>query len=151
MPYITITDFQNRLGTTIYARLTDRVSGTTADATVAQQIVDEAEGVADSYLATRFATPIDLSAHPELTDVLTARVLDLAEYLAWRNSPFVSDLPERVRLLGDEATRWFSGVAAGWLELPASRPPETTPLTKPDSPEAVSQPRLFTREELDGL
>jgi phage gp36-like protein len=151
MAYITITQLQSRLGSTIYARLTDRIGGTTANAAVAQQLIDEAEGLADSYLAARFATPIDLAAHPELTDVLTGRVLDLTEYLAWRNSPFVSDLPERIRLLGDEATRWFSGVAAGWQELPASSPPAPTPLARSDSPLSASRPRLFTREELDGL
>lgn len=151
MSYITITDLRNRLGDGIYARLTDRVSGTTANASVAQQIVDEAEGLADSYLSLRFATPIDLTAHPELTDVLTSRVLDLAEYLAWRSSPFVSDLPERIRLLGDESPRWFASVSAGRLELPASIPPEPTRLTKSDAPMSRSARRLFTREELDGM
>lgn len=53
MAYVTTTQLSNRLGSTLYARLTDRVNGASADATVAQQIVDEAEAVADSYLATR--------------------------------------------------------------------------------------------------
>lgn len=151
MAYITITQLQSRLGNSLYARLTDRVNGTTANATVAQQIVDEAEALADSYLATRFAVPIDLVAHPELSETLAARVLDLAEVLAWRNSPFVSDLPERIRLSGDEATRWFSGVSAGWLTLPASSPPAASPLVGGNAPEARSSERTFTREELDGL
>ena len=80
MPYITTTQLSARLGSTIYARLTDRDNGTTADPDVAQQIVDEAEALADSHLAKRYATPVDLGAHPELADVLEARVLDLAEH-----------------------------------------------------------------------
>ncbi|GAG33214.1 unnamed protein product, partial [marine sediment metagenome] len=56
MAYITITQLSARLGSTLYARLTDRVNGTSADAAVAQQIVDEAEAVADNYLSVRYAT-----------------------------------------------------------------------------------------------
>ena len=94
MPYITTTQLSQRLGATLYARLTDRVNGTTADAAVAQQIVNEAEAEADSYLGRRYRTPVDLVVHPELANVLAARVLDLAEYGAWKSSPFVSDPPQ---------------------------------------------------------
>ena len=49
MAYITTTQLSDRLGSTLYARLTDRVNGTTANAGVGQQIVDEAEAfVAES-------------------------------------------------------------------------------------------------------
>ena len=121
MAYITTTQLQGRLGSTLYARLTDRVNGTTADGTVAQQLIDEAEALANAYLARRFATPIDLTAHPELTDLLEARVLDVAEYLAWRDSPFVADIPERARLLHDETVQWFLD-NPNWLEKRATAP-----------------------------
>ena len=150
MAYTTTTELKNRLGETLYARLTDRVNGMTADDTVAQQIVDEAEALADSRLARRYATPIDLTAHPELTNVLEARVLDLAEYLAWRDSPFVNDIPERVRFLHEEASGWLVSIAAGKLDLPASSPP--APRTaENEAPRFKAQARRFTQDELDGL
>lgn len=150
MAYITTTQLESRLGSTLYARLTDRVNGTTADAAVAQQIVDDAEALADSHLATRYATPIDLTAHPELADVLLARVLDLAEYLAWRDTPFVADMPERVRLLHEDAGGWFAAIASGELELPASSPPASRTAVD-DAPRFTEPPRRFTHDELDGL
>ncbi len=150
MAYITITQLQSRLGSTLYARLTDRVNGTTADSTVAQQIVDEAEALANSYLAKRYATPIDLTAHPELSNVLETRVLDLAEYLVWRDSPFVTDIPERVRLLHDETPDWFTSIASGEIDLPASSPPASRTAVD-DSPRYTEPPRRFTHDELDGL
>jgi phage gp36-like protein len=148
--YITTTQLESRLGSTLYARLTDRVNGTTADATVAQQIVDGAEALANAHLARRYATPIDLTAHPELADILAARVLDLAEYLAWRDSPFVNVIPDRVLLLHDETSRWFAGIAAGEIDLPASSPPASRTAVD-DSPRFTAPPRRFTHDELDGL
>ena len=123
MAYITIVQLSDRLGSSLYARLTDRVSGTTADATVAQQLVDAAEARADAWLSKRYATPIDLTKHSELVDVLESRVLDLAEYLTWRDSPFATDIPERARLVYEETSAWFGAVARGELVLPASMVP----------------------------
>jgi phage gp36-like protein len=148
--YITTTQLEHRLGSTLYARLTDRVNGATADATVAQQIVDEAEALADAQLATRYATPIDLTAHPELADVLEARVLDLAEYIAWRDSPFVNVVPDRVLFLHEDASRWFAALGAGEIDLPASSPPASRTAVD-DSPRFTKPPRRFTHDELDGL
>lgn len=150
MAYITTSQLSERLGATIYARLTDRVNGITANSTVAQQIVDEAQAEADSYLARRYQTPVDLAAHPELANILKARVLDLAEYGAWKSTPFVSDPPQRVHLLYAAALRWFEDVGQGRLLLPAASPP-TSGTAEDRAPQYVAQPRRFTSEELDGL
>ena len=150
MAYITITQLESRLGSTLYARLTDRVNGTTADSAVAQQIVDEAEARANTRLAVRYATPIDLTVHPELADVLETRVLDLAEYLGWRDSPFVTDIPERVRFMYEEVSRWFESIGSGAIDLPASSPPASR-TGADDSPRFTEPPRAFTHDELDGL
>jgi phage gp36-like protein len=150
MAYVSVAQLEARLGSSIYARLTDRVNGTTGNDTVAQQVLDEAEALANSYLAIRYATPVDLSAHPELADVLTARVLDLAEYLAWRSSPFVNDVPERVRMLWHEATRWLEALASGRIHLPSVRPPPSR-TSEDDAPQVRSTPRTFTASELNGL
>lgn len=150
MAYITTTQLSERLGSTLYARLTDRVDGSVADEAVAQQIVDEAEAEADSYFSVRYATPIDLAAHPELSNVLEARVLDFAEFAAWAGSPFVNDMPERVKTLQRAALKWFQDVAAGIVNLPgASSLPGPTAVD--DSPRFTARDRAFTGDELDGL
>jgi phage gp36-like protein len=150
MAYVTTAQLQARLGSALYARLTDRVNGTTADGTVAQQIVEEASAHADGFLAVRYATPVDLMEHPELVMSLSARVLDLAEYLAWRASPFVGDVPERVRLVHIEAQRWLESVAAGRVHLPAAAPPASR-VAEDDGPRFRSSRRRFSDGELDGV
>jgi phage gp36-like protein len=150
MAYITTDQLSQRLGATLYARLTDRVDGTTADAGVAQQIINDAEAEADGHLARRYQTPVDLAAHPELASVLAARVLDLAEYGAWKSSPFVSAAPQRVHLLYAAALQWLGEVARGQLVLPAASPPSSTTAAD-DVPHYSSAPRVFTADELDGL
>jgi len=150
MTYLTIGDLSARLGDGLYARLTDRVAGHTASDAIAQAIVDEAEALANSYLARRFRTPLDLVAHPELADVLRGRVLDLCEYLAWRGSPFVSDLPGRVLTLFEDARRWFEQIAQGRADLPADRPPAAAE-SSTSGPQYASPPRSFTHDLLDGL
>ncbi len=150
MAYITAAQLSNRLGAGLYARLTDRVSGTMADAGVAQQIVDESEAVANSYLARRYATPVDLLAHPELAAALAARVLDLAEYAAWRGSPFVTDLPQRVQKLAQQAGAWFEAVARGEVLLPAAAAPASGHADA-RGPLYTAPERPMRAEELDGL
>lgn len=150
MAYVTISALSARLGTPLYARLTDRANGNTANDTVAQTIVDDAEAEANSYLARRFATPVDLGAHPELAAVLAARVLDLAEHAAWRGSPFVSDPPQRVQRLYGAAVAWLESVAQGRVQLPAAGVPASTQATD-EGPKYRGAQRAFTAEELDGL
>jgi phage gp36-like protein len=150
MAYITTTQLSQRLGSTLYARLTDRVNGATADSAVAQQIVDEAEALANSHLSKRYAVPVSLAAHPELAAVLASRVLDIAEYLAWKSSPFVGDVPDRVRILHNDAMVWFESLAGGQLHLPATAPPASRTASD-DLPRYTSEPRAFTHDELDGL
>ncbi|MBN2447092.1 MAG: DUF1320 family protein [Phycisphaerae bacterium] len=150
MAYVTTTQLSSRLGSTMYGRLTDRVTGTTASATTAQQIVAEAEAEANSYLAVRYATPIDLTVNAELADIMQARVLDLAEYAAWKSSPFVNDMPSRVQDVYRAALAWLRDVADGRVNLPADEP-LAGPLVMDDSPRYASSVRRLTADELDGL
>ncbi len=150
MAYITTAQLAQRLGATMYARLTDRVNGTTANDAVGQQIVDQASAEADSYLSRRYATPIDLNMHPKVAEVLTLRVLDLAEYGAWKSSPFISDPPHRVHALHANALRWLEDVARGHIVLPAATPP-AGPTACNQGPYYQAQQRIFTTKDLDGL
>lgn len=150
MSYATTADLELRLGPVLFARLTDRAAGVSADPLVAQQVVDEAAALADSLLAPRYATPVSLAGHPDLAMVLRSRVLDLAEYLAWKSSPFTSDAPTRVTDLHRDALRWFQDVAAGRVLLPAPGPP-TGRSAFGAAPRFAGAPRTLTHEELDGL
>lgn len=151
MAYITTTDLAQRLGAPLYARLTDRDDGEIADESIATRLCDEASAFADSYFARRYATPVDLGADAELSRTVQARVLDVAQYLAWRDNPFFSDVPDRIRLTYEDATRWLERVARGELVLPAAlRPDEATALAD-NAPRVSARPRPFTADELDGL
>lgn len=150
MAYITTSDLSTRLGTTLYARLTDRVNGTTANNTVAQEIVDAAEAEVDSYLSKRYATPINLTANSELNATLKARVLDVAEYRAWNGAPFVTRAPDRVASVYSSSKRWLADVAAGLIHLPAASRP-ASPTAEDDAPRYTAVERVFTADALDGL
>lgn len=150
MAYITTGQLSQRVGATLYARLTDRVSGASPDSAVAQQIIDEAEAETNAILAHRYATPIDLAEHPELANTVAARVLDIAEFIAWKASPFVSEVPLRVQRLYSNATAWLNAVARREAVLPADRPPAER-IAESDAAQFVAAPRTFTAAELDGL
>jgi len=150
MAYVSVADLRARLGAPLYARLTDRAGGASADDNVGQRIIEEAEAEVDALLAARYRTPLDLAAHPELAALLRARVLDLAEYFAWKSSPFVSDPPQRVKEICAAARGWLAAVAAGGAALPAQVTP-AGPAREDGAPRASSRPRVFTGVELDGL
>ncbi|MCA9243716.1 MAG: DUF1320 family protein [Phycisphaerales bacterium] len=150
MAYAEIDDLKDRLGLTVYARLTDRDDGAVADNGVASDIIAEAETLLDSYLAQRYATPVDLVAHPELAITLKARTLDLSEWIAWRTSPFVTDIPARVQMLGEAAMGWLRDVATARVTLPAASAP-AAPTSHDEGPRYSAEPRQFTADELDGL
>lgn len=150
MAYITLEQLKDRIGGPLYARLTDRVGGESANDAVGQRLIADAEAEANARLAVRYATPVDLGAHPELADVLAARVLDLAESLAWHSSPFMGDVPDRVRLLRTDAIAWFDAVGRGRVHLPAASPPRSTTALD-DAARVRGAGRVFTADELDGL
>jgi len=142
MSYITAADIEERLGSAAYVQLTDDAGTGSADPDKVEEARAGAEGEADSYFAVRYATPVDLSAHPELAAVLKSFVLDLAEYrLHARRPPMPADV---VRRRG-EAIAWLGRVAAGAVQLPST----VTPATSPARAVAVTgTERMFTRETL---
>ncbi len=112
--------------------------------------MDEAEAEANSYLAARYPVPLDVGAHPELAGLLAARVLDLAEYNAWKSSPFVSDPPQRVHVMQANALQWFRDVAAGRIPLPVARPSDLRPTTD-DAAQYSARPRAWSAAEMGEL
>lgn len=148
MAYATIAELQDRLGTLMYARLTDRVSGLSANAAVAQQVLDAAEAEMNSYLSRRYITPMNASADATLAQILQARTLDAAEYHAWRSSPFASDPPSRVKATYAQLLDWLENVRSGRIVLSAQR---VQSQEESEAPRYASQPRSFTAEEMEGI
>jgi len=144
MAYISNSDIETRLGSAAYVQLTDDAGAGVAN----QEVVDEAragaEGEVDSYLARRFAVPVDLARNPELSGILRSIALDLAEYrLRLRRPPVPAEATER-RIA---AVSWLKRVAAGEVQLPAGLDPLPTPLGGTRA-RATGEERLFTPDEL---
>jgi len=143
MSYISNTDIQTRLGSAAYVQLTDDVGAGSANEAVVDEARLAAEGEVDSYLARRFATPIELARHPELADLLRSICLDLAEHrLRLRRPP----IPAETTARRSAAVAWLERVASGEVELPASVQPESAGggLAK----RITGSERVLSREEL---
>lgn len=116
MSYVTNADIESRLGTEAYIALTDDEGNGTADLARINEARMGAEGEANSYLATRYQTPVDVSSEPEVESVLRCFVLDLVTYrLHSRRPPVPADMVRR----REEAVTWLSRVASGVVQLPA--------------------------------
>ena len=116
MAYLTNSDIEQRLGSAAYIQLTDDAGTGSANEAVVDAARVAAEGEVDSYFARRHRVPIDLNAHPELSGVLAAVTLDIAEYrLNARRPPVPEDVTSRYQA----ALIWLAQVAAGQVVLPS--------------------------------
>lgn len=145
--YITNADIESRLGSAAYVQLTDDAGTGSADLTRVEEARLGAEGEAESYLATRFAVPVDLTGEPQLAAVLRSFVLDIAVYrLHSRRPPIPADIVRR----REEAVAWLARVASGTVQLPALSAPRPRPADI-HGPPAASPRRLMTRDTLETL
>ncbi|MCG8405122.1 MAG: DUF1320 domain-containing protein [Phycisphaerales bacterium] len=117
MTYVTNNDVQAWLGTQAYIKLTDDSGSGTADETKVDEARFGAEGEANSYLATRYKVPVDVSSEPEIEAVLRSFLLDLVSYRLHSRRPPVPDDIARRR---DEAVTWLSRVSSGMVQLPSA-------------------------------
>ncbi len=145
MGYMTNADLQLRLGNEAYVQLSDDNGDGAADTAVVDEVRLAAEAELNSYLSVRYAVPIDLTAHPDLANVLKSASLDLAEYrLRLRRPPVAADAIRLHR----ETVEWLKGVSRGDIELPASSLPAAN-AARGSIGEVSSAERLLTRAELD--
>ncbi|MCK6483606.1 MAG: DUF1320 domain-containing protein [Phycisphaerae bacterium] len=145
MPYITDDDIKARLGPAAYVQLTDDEGTGVENLERLAEARLGAIGEADSYLAGRYAVPVDLTAHPELAAVLRSFVLDLAAYrLHQRRPPVPPDVVRR----HDEAVAWLTRVASGVVHLPAARSPAADASRAPAAI-ALGPGRVFRRDDFD--
>ena len=78
MSYITNTDIENFLGTLVYVQLTDDTGTGSADTTKVSQARLGAEGEVNSYLATRYQVPVNITGESETGEVIKTFALSLA-------------------------------------------------------------------------
>ena len=147
MSYIINSDVELRLGTARYVQLTDDAGTGSANTAVVDEARLGAEGIVNSYLAQRYAVPIDLNTHPQVAAVLKSTTLDLVEY---RLHARRRQVPVDVIAKRDAATAWLQRVARGETALPS---------VAPISPNAAAglraattgEDRLLSRDELSGF
>lgn len=146
MSYISNADIEQRLGAKTLIQLADDDGDDVADAGVVDEARLGAEREVDSYLARRYAVPIDLNAHPELADLLATFTLDLAEYRLRVRRPPVPDAATNMR---GHAAQWLERIANGTIDLPALTELPSSDLRGPRTG-WNSEERVLSRDELSG-
>jgi len=128
MSYIVNQDIIDRVGSKSAAQLTGDANGDTPVQGVLDEVRLSSEGEVNGYLATRYAVPVDLTAHADVAATLKAFTLDIAVYrLHLRRPPVAED----VRNARNDAVKWLEGVAKGAVDLPAATTPASSTSDQP--------------------
>jgi phage gp36-like protein len=147
MAYVSHADIEERLGTATYVQLTDDAGTGSADLDKITEAQLAAEGEVNSFLGRRYAVPINLTNHSELSGLLKSITLDLIEFrLHARRPPVASD----IRYKREAAMNWLRGVASGQWVLPSSSEIDAN-TGSGILGEATGPDRVMTSEELEDL
>lgn len=136
------------------AALTDTLESSGApDETVLTEVVNDAEGEIDSYLAVRYLVPVDVASHTVLANRMNSLALDIAVVNLLERGDQVSEAQQRRR---DRATAYLEKLSAGELLLPSATTLTTTTTNEPlvaygTAGDGDSSLRLFSRETQDGV
>lgn len=127
MPYATLAEFKVRTGSRtsppgLYEQMTDRVAATTANDTIGQALLDDAESVVNQKLALRYAFPVD-TGDSILAAFLKRCTIIIATFHGWGEHPKLSANRENVKTLYDEVMKVLSAIATGDQDVPATTPP----------------------------
>ena len=147
MSYANTTDLEERLGEGIYLQLTDDAGTGSADEGKASEALEQAEGEVNSYLARRYAVPVDVSVDAQLAAILKSVTLDLAEYRLHARRP---PIPEDKRRQREAAVRWLGQASSGQVVLPAVNEVQGHTVCG-ISGEVTGSPRVISREALERL
>lgn len=143
MSYSSNSDIQTRLGSK-YVTLTDDTSPGVADETRVTQARQFAEAEVDSYLARRFAVPVNTTGQTDLEIALRAVSVDLAIHRLYERKPPV---PVEIVQRRAAAVAWLAGIANGSIVLPANT--ELAPNQTQDLPgTATGRKKTLTEAEL---
>lgn len=142
MAYVTQQDLIDRFGSNELIQLTDKTNrpATTIDATEVAAKIADAEAVADSYLAKRYALPLN-----PVPDVLLPIVANIARYYLFGER---AEKDSTVARNHKDALAWLKDVAAGTVQLEAEG---IASAQAAGGQVQVSAPdRVFTRDTLGG-
>jgi phage gp36-like protein len=124
MTYATLDDIELRIGQARLIHLTDDACSGQVNVDVVNEARDGAVGEVHSYLAHRYAVPIDPIARPHAAAWLRTLVLDLVEYrLHGRRPPVPDDLIRRRAAV----VQWLERLADGTVDLPSKEPVPVAP------------------------
>jgi phage gp36-like protein len=136
------------------AALTDTLAETGApDETVLAEVIADAEGEIDSYLAVRYLVPVVVSGHTVLANRLNSLALDIAVVNLLERGHQVSEAQQRRR---DRATTYLEKLSVGELLLPSATTLTTTTTNEPliaygTAGTGDDTNRLFSRTTQDGV
>jgi phage gp36-like protein len=139
-PYLTAAGFVERLGLDDAIRITATSDGTRIDAARLQRAIDDAQGEAESYLASRYTTP--LSPVPAM---ITTIVYDLAVARLW-----TAELPAGVADRRDRAQQQLRDISTGKVTIPGAAA-LTPAATAPEPVLFQGNDRVLSRTSLRGL
>ena len=155
--YLTTTELLTRFPDDADASFfTDDEGAGTPVTTKLDDIIETAEGLINSRLAMRYATPVDTTIDTELANTLKRMTLDLAEGL------MISGRSERIsdakQAQMDRVLDWSDRIANGELVLPGgitpAGPASRAPRASWDGSNRTlssTSPRVFTRESMRAL
>ncbi|MES0879694.1 gp436 family protein [Roseibium sp. SCP14] len=142
MAYVTQQDMIDRFGEQELIQLTDRTNrpASTIDATTVAAAIGDAEKLADSYLAKRYALPLT-----PVPDVLVPIVANIARYNLYGER---AEKDSAVTRNHKDALTWLKDVAAGTVQLEAAG---VASGQSAGGQVQVSAPeRIFSRDSLGG-
>lgn len=147
MSYATNADIEQQMGSAAVVQLTDDAGTGAAVAARVTEARVSAEAQVDSYLARRYAVPVEVSAEPQVAAILRCVTVDLAEYRLHARRPPV---PVDVAARRAAALEWLQRVAEGRLALPSLG---ELPAGASEGPAAMisGSPRVWGREEAGDL
>ena len=136
------------------AALTDTLDSTGApDEAVLAEVIADAEGEIDSYLAVRYKVPVSVSSDSVLANRLISLTLDIATVNLLERGDQVSEAQQRRR---DRATAYLEKLSTGELLLPSAATLTTTETKEPlvaygTAGTGDDSDRLFSRATQDGV
>ena len=154
--YCTTAELTTRFASDLEASYaTDNESVGTASSTVLDECIDTAEGEINSYLAMRYATPVDTTLSTAIDNLMLGITLDIAEWHVLNRSPSVS---EQKTAQYERRIEWLKMIAKGEANMPGA---VTLPSTLSNGTTASwtgsnrtlsdESPRLFSRETASTL
>ena len=138
MAYATLQDLVDRFGADELTALTDRTDVGTPDAVVVGRALDDAGQIIDSYLASRYAVPLN-----PVDAVVVLWTCDIARCLLYK-----SDVSDAVKARYATAIKMLVSAQAGALTLQANG---TDAVTLSDTVQLSGSPRVFRTDRMGGF